>query len=388
MDSAQFFRDIADNLVFEHGKFDPLRFLIDAGFLDEDVHAEWLAGEHTDLESVLACEVAEAIDALELARKYLSKQGLSDRPQPASDLEARNVGQRIGGTPKFVRACTAVLMPAQPQADLFRDTAGLVAEQTAKTELAAHRLGAAAEAIERLRALGGASDVERNLRELLEAATSKPPANIADHLGRLENTISPLATRHLGSHARSYLAPLWQALARRLKKAAFDIDAPKLHASYAYARANDWREVVNSVESQHDWHLHEALALRAAEAFARLSNREASRRAWTRLCWHHPATAARVLANAPGDPQLARRWREFLDCDPELPPQDFPAWLLIADLRQREYVPTAVADTDPIGAAYAAMHRLIEQPGDIDARRVVNQYNKDLLAEFLGRRKS
>jgi hypothetical protein len=386
MDSAQFFRDIADNLVFEQGKFDPLRFLIDAGFLDEEAHAEWLAGEHDNLESILACDVEEAIDALELARKYLLKQGLSDTAQATSGSDARDAVQRIGSTSKFIRACTSVLIPAQPQADLFRDTASLLAEQTAKAELAAHRLGAAADALQRLSSLGGASGVERGLRELHNVATSKPPANIADHLNRLEHDISPLATRLLGSHARGYLAPLWQAAAKRLAATPFDIDAPNLHASHAYARANDWRAVVKSVESQHDWRLHEALALRAAEAHARLSNREASRRAWTRLCWHHPVTAARTLATAPGDPQVARHWREFMDCDPELPPQDFPAWLLIVDVRQRQYVPADTTSTDPIEAAYAAMHRLTERPDDIDARRVVNAYNRNLLGQFLSRR--
>jgi len=161
-----------------------------------------------------------------------------------------------------------------------------------------------------------------------------------------------------------------------------------LHASYAHAQAQAWNRVVLAIEVQLDVHPHPLLLVRLAEAYARQSGREAARRLWTRLCWEHPQTAAEILSRAPGDEGIARRWREFTSADAELPPEDFPAWLLIADLAQRSHVPRTLAPATPTGRVYAAVHELVSSNGAMSARAALHALRPELLRIYLDRRRA
>ena len=163
---------------------------------------------------------------------------------------------------------------------------------------------------------------------------------------------------------------------------------PNLHASYAHAQAHAWNRVALSIETELDARPHPLLLVRLAEAYARQSRREAARRLWTRLCWEHPQTAAQTLAHAPGDDGIAQRWREFISADPELPSEDFPAWLLIADLSQRSHVPPALAPDNRNGRVYCAVHHLITTDGEMQARMALHALRPDLLKIFLDRRRA
>src|SRR5437588_817033 len=127
---------------------------------------------------------------------------------------------------------------------------------------------------------------------------------------------------------------------------------------------------------------------RHAEGYARQARREDARRLWTRLCWEHPQTAAQTLARAPGDEGIAQRWREFISVDVELPPEDFPAWLLIADLAQRSHVPPALAPDTHTGRAYTAVYQLVSTDGEMTARAALHGLRPDLLKIFLDRRRA
>ncbi|TLY74687.1 MAG: hypothetical protein E6K43_07620 [Gammaproteobacteria bacterium] len=163
---------------------------------------------------------------------------------------------------------------------------------------------------------------------------------------------------------------------------------PNLHASYAHAQAHAWNNVALAIEAELDARTHPLLLVRLAEAYARQSRREAARRLWTRLCWEHPQTAAQTLARAPGDEGIAQRWREFISADVELPPEDFPAWLLIADLAQRSHVPAALAPDTPTGRAYTAVYQLVSTDGEMPARAALHGLRPDLLKIFLDRRRA
>jgi len=102
----------------------------------------------------------------------------------------------------------------------------------------------------------------------------------------------------------------------------------------------------------------------------------------------HPQTAAQTLAHAPGDDGIAQRWREFISADPELPSEDFPAWLLIADLSQRSHVPPALAPDNRNGRVYCAVHQLVTTDGEMQARMALHALRPDLLKIFLDRRRA
>src|SRR5207237_1075172 len=204
----------------------------------------------------------------------------------------------------------------------------------------------------------------------------------------LEEDLVPLAVRTLGARARDYVAPLWAQLAGRLEGRLFTPGWPNLHASYAHAQAQAWNKVALAIEAELDARAHPLLLVRLAEAYARQSRREDARRLWTRLCWEHPQTAAQTLARAPGDEGIAQRWREFISVDVELPPEDFPAWLLIADLAQRSHVPPALAPDTHTGRAYTAVYQLVSTDGEMTARAALHGLRPDLLKIFLDRRRA
>ena len=72
----------------------------------------------------------------------------------------------------------------------------------------------------------------------------------------------------------------------------------------------------------------------------------------------------------------------------ELPPEDFPAWLLIADLAQRSHVPPALAPDTHTGRAYTAVYQLVSTDGEMTARAALHGLRPDLLKIFLDRRRA
>lgn len=381
MISAQLIFSIADEVIFTRGEFDPVQFLVAAGLLEEGDYRDWLSGQRPELQSRLQCGLDEAIDALEQARGYLRKQGLTAQPRPTPLSGAQ---QRVGTSPELVELCSVCLVPAAAQRDLFQDSAAAAAENAVRVALGGHRLGAAERALALMRDLGAAQEATDSYRLLIEAAGRE--AVPVERLRELEDIVTPLASQNLGNHAFAYLTTLWRSLARQLRGTQFSASAPKLHASYANLMATQWQSVIDDVESEPDWQRHSVLVTRLAEAYARASNRPAARRAWALLCWTHSDAAAEALGAACADPLLARRWREFSDAEPELPSRDFPAWLLIADPAQRGFVPSSLAPQSATGAAYAAMYRLVLHADDIAARKDLKAYSADLLEHYFAAR--
>jgi len=377
---------LADRLLLEHGELDPFECLLGLGFIDPADYEDWRHRRRPDLQSALRRPVDEAFAALEQAQAYVLAQGLrAETRTPRAWSESPN-DLDIGPSAALMQACTRHM--ARPgeraQGDLFQDSAQSLAVQAIKTALAEHSFDAASEAIERLRRIAPAgSDIEdyRYLIEVVAPSSSTP----AERLRELEESIAPLALRRLGAWARDYLTPLWADLAQRLAGVPFSPAAPQLHASYAWARAYDWPQVAQVIETEAHATEHALLLARLAESYARRRLREKARSAWTRLYWEHPQEAPALLAQSTGDPWLAQRWWEFAALDPELAPNDFPAWLLFADLKQRDHVPPALAPDNAAGQVYEAVHRLVETDGELSARVALHALRPDLLKLYLAR---
>ncbi len=89
---------------------------------------------------------------------------------------------------------------------------------------------------------------------------------------------------------------------------------------------------------------------------------------------------------------LSKSWctssRPRIYAEVELPPEDFPAWLLIADLAQRSHVPPALAPDTHTGRAYTAVYQLVSTDGEMTARAALHGLRPDLLKIFLDRRRA
>lgn len=228
----------------------------------------------------------------------------------------------MGASRELVKLCSSCLVPSGAQRDLFQDSALAAAESAVKVALAEQRLDAAWEGLALARKVGASCAAADAYAVLIDAAERDHEAADA-RLSELEDSVTPLASKLLGSHAFAYLAARWRSLAKQLRGTAFSPSAPKLHASYANAMAAHWRGVIDDVESEARWQEHPVLVARLAEAYGRSSNRSAARRAWAMLCWAHPDAAGEALGGGCADPLLARRWREFCDSEPELPRKTF-----------------------------------------------------------------
>jgi hypothetical protein len=377
----------ADQLLLERGELDALEYLLALDYLGYAEYRDWRYRRRPELQSALKVPVEEVTAALAQAQSYVAAQGLiAERCTP----RAWNEGQGplfLGPSSTLTELCSNLLVRAQDrlQGDLFQDSARAICIQAVRTAIAEHRFDAADAALMRLSEISDTQVLIDGYRRLIHAA--EPRSGVpSERLRELEEEVGPLAARHLGTRARDYMAQLWTGLAERLQNHPFAPASPKLHASYAYAQAADWARAAAAIEAEADAGRQPLLVVRMAEAYARQSNREAARRAWTRLSWEHPQTAAQVLADAPGDPRIARLWREFVNAELELAPEDFPAWLLIADLAQKSHVPPALAAEDRTGRVYGAVHRLVSSDGDMSARVALHALRPDLLKVFLERR--
>lgn len=378
-----------DRLVLERGELDPLEFMVAMGCLDHADYRQWRHRRRPELQSALTIPIEEVTAALAHAQAYAAEQELTVEfsPPTAWDQEQRPLS--IGASKTLTELCSQRLVRPRNrrQADLFQDSARTVALEAVNRALAEHRLVAAHSALERLDELADTQRLVQEYHRLIwgvESSSTRP----AERFRELEEEVVPLATRLLRARARDFVAPLWAQLAERLEGYPFAPGSPNLHASYAHAQAQAWNRVVLAIEVQLDVHPHPLLLVRLAEAYARQSGREAARRLWTRLCWEHPQTAAEILSRAPGDEGIARRWREFTSADAELPPEDFPAWLLIADLAQRSHVPRTLAPATPTGRLYAAVHELVSSDGAMSARAALHALRPELLRIYLDRRRA
>lgn len=376
--------EVVDHLLLEHGELDPFECLLGLGLLHRADYEAWRSARRMYLQSALLVPLQEAVASLEQAQAYARAQGLTagtGRPA-ARGAASGDVG--IGSSPRLAELCGCVLRRSdeRPQTDLFHDSLQTVVLNKLWPALAEHRAEAARAALRRLDEVAPGLPAIEDYRRLLRACAPSP-APPPERLHELDTEIAPLAVRRLGPRARGYLSPLWTELAMALAGTAFSAAAPKLHASYAYAQARRWPEAARSVEAEPDWLRHATLVARLAEARARQGRQHAARRLWARLCWDHPKAAAGILAQAPGDPVLARLWGEFLGAEMAFAVRDFPAWLLLADPRQGDFVPADSAPDDTRGRAYAALHRVIASGGDMDARKALHALRPDLLKLYL-----
>jgi hypothetical protein len=321
-----------DQLLLEQGEYHPLELLLQEGRLSYDDYEAWRTGEIRELVDMLFGNPEQILKTLEQAAVYLQRRGweserLIYRERGRPDARPLRFSQDSRFDDCFHRAYRKPR--EQSQLDLFSDTSttylvnGITqALKTLNTTDARQSLQQLCESAPDHSQLG---ELER-LVEALERLES-PLSDVEAELQRLLTETSPLAERHLNKAASFLLIPLWRRLTGTLQDRSFDPTQPDLHPSYTAIQARDWSMARQAVEREADWRRQPVLLERHAMVCISLDDQAAALRSWCLICWQFPELGDRL--DRCGDHTLQSGWQLFLDLEPELPSEDFPAWLMM-----------------------------------------------------------
>jgi hypothetical protein len=214
------------------------------------------------------------------------------------------------------------------------------------------------------------------LERLVEALESldSPLTDVEAEQQRLQTETSPLAERHLNKASSFLLKPLWRRLTGALQDQGFDPSCPDLHPSYSAIQALDWTMVRQAVEQEAEWQRQPVLLERHAMACTYLADQAASLQSWCLICWQFPELEERL--ERCGDHTLQRGWQRFLDLEPELPTEDFPAWLILKHPGLAQIAPHGDSDI-PCPESYRTLYHLV-----YDQAHLADDLTMDLRAKL------
>jgi hypothetical protein len=382
-------KTLVDRLLLEQGQLDPLELLLAADLLAYEDFEGWRLGRRSDLQQALRAEPEQAVDLLQRAASYAKSQGLAATPLHHRGWAGFQVRLRVGDHDALERACSAVMAPPSDrhQLDLFQDSTALVLEDEVRAALAERRPERARGQVAQLMRQDPNHRRLHGYLRLVQAIDDDAAVTPEERLAELE-AIEPLAHELLCHRARDYLAPLWTALARTLAGRPFDPAFPRAHAAYAWAGAERWEAVRETVEMEPRWREHAPLVLAHGEACWHGREPVLARRDWMWLAWRHPEEAERAFRSpALPDRRLTDLWNLFGDLDEPLETEDFPAWLLLEDPAAFMQVPPEPAPADERGTVYGLLHRLVKGEGGVALRRELAESHPALLRCFLARRR-
>lgn len=321
-----------DRLLLEQGEYHPLEFLLQEGRLSYSDYEAWRNGEIRDLSEMLFGDPQQIRQTLEQAAVYLRRLGweserlfYKERGRPDARPLRFSPEHRLDDCFHL-----AYRKPeAQSQLDLFTDTSTTYLVNGITQALKTLNASDARQSLVRLYETAPDHVHLGELERLVEALEQldHPVLDSRAEMQRLQDETVLLAERHLNKACHQLLTPLWRRLTDALLNTPFDPARPGHHASYTAAEARDWAGARQAVEHATDWQRQPVLLERHARACTHLSDQAAALQSWSLLCWQFPQSGDRL--ETCGDPVLRRGWQAFLDLEPELPTQDFPAWLLL-----------------------------------------------------------
>jgi hypothetical protein len=382
-----------DRLLLEQGEYHPLEFLLQEGRLSYSDYEAWRKGEIRDLSEMLFGDPQQIANTLEQAATYLQRLGwesehlvYKQRGRPDSRPLRFSPESRLDDS--FHRAYRKP--QDQPQLDLFTDTSSTYLINGITQGLKMLNAADARQSLQQLSESVPDHSQLGELERLVEALESldAAPTDPQTEMQRLQLETTLLAERHLNRASQYLLTPLWRRLTQALREYTFDPAHPQLHASYAASEARDWAGAREAIERETEWQRQPQLLERHARASTHLSEQAAALQSWCLLCWQFPELGDRLESS--GDTILERCWQEFLDLDPELPTQDFPAWLIL----QTPGLANIAPDNDsqlPCPDSYHSLlqlQRVEQQAGnDMALRAKLKQQAPQLFEYFLESRK-
>jgi hypothetical protein len=172
----------------------------------------------------------------------------------------------------------------------------------------------------------------------------------------------------LANQARGYLVPQWRRLTEALTEQTFDPAQPTLHPSYTGIYAQDWQGVKQAIEKEPHWHRQPVLLLRHVQACTRLWQTADAVVSWFYLCWRFPDNTD--IDTAQCNRELKNAWLDFLELEPELPAETFPAWYLL--IKPGLVNTLAIEGNAPNNELYEIVHQLIVARQAKDESREMN----------------
>ncbi len=380
-----------DRLLLEQGEYLPLEFLLQEGRLNYADYEAWRNGELNTLDEVLFGDREHVQQQLTQAADYLQRLGW-ERETVSYQVWLNDHSPRLSFSQNnALDRCfhQRYRKPQdQPQLDMFTD-APATNRVNGITRALVNRN--AAEARRQLEGLyDSAPDHVRlgELERLVEAAENLDTVVIdaAADMQLLQETLVPLAESLLGKESRNLLIPLWRRLSSALHDQSFQTAQPKTHTSYTASRAMDWDLARQAVEQVPDWRANPVLLQRHARACDQLHRRCDALLSWFTLCWRFPQRCDALESSS--DTELHQQWIAFLELEPELPMQTFPAWLLLTKPGLTRILPPPHHDTTACPASYRTLYRLqnnLSDPTDehIALRARLKQQDPVLFQHYL-----
>jgi len=375
-----------DQLLMEQGNYTPLELLLAEGRLLYCDYESWRSGELSDLAETLFGDPKQCQQLLYEADSYANKLR----------LVAETTHYSVWGNPEAKPLCfsrnatfnhlfhTRYRQASDiPQLDLFMDSAntvlinGITQALIERDSLEARRL------LDQLFDADPGNNQLGNLEQLVEATEqlAHPVDNPAHLLSHIEQVLAPQAIDLLESNSRHFLTPQWHRLTLALKAGKFDASIPQLHSSYSAMQAMNWQQVKNSVEEESAWQQQPILIRRHAQASAYLHQEVGATADWFSLCWHFPDQADNIKSEAGATWQ--QRWRNFIELEPELPNQAFPAWAVIIEpglIKQLSGIDEAVIDPPE---AWRLTLNLLQNNGQMENRKALKECDPVLFRHYL-----
>jgi hypothetical protein len=367
-----------DAQMLEQGAFAPLELLFNSGRLLYSDYESWRRREIEFLDGVLMGNPDKIKAELEQAAGYARRIKLVEQAQEfhawhQSAPAAGGGGDRplrISMDPQLQRLIGSRYVRAQsvPQMDLFFDNPVVALTNGIVQALTTHNLMSAQRQLDQLYTqapthsdLAAFDQLSAALGHLGQPVTD-PRAELAFLL-----EVTPTARRLLGAQSRDLLTPLWMQLGDAVRGAAFDVDEPALHRSFALSQAQDWAGVTDSVLSEPGWQRHAPLCLRLVESAFNRRQRAAALAAWCHVCWRSPPAETLQAVSRLRQPELTTLWQRFLDDEPDiqtagesaLTEVDFPAWLLLSEPGLALQLAEELATGTPAEEPYRCVHRWI-----------------------------
>ncbi len=367
------------------------------GLLTYADYEAWRKGAITCLEEVLLGDHAQIQMRLNAAGAYARALKLQAERRHCTVWGRGSSGQRLcfsqdSAFNTLLQTCYRKASD-QPQMDLFMDAPGTRLANGIVLALIERNSTKARELLDRLDGIEPDHVRFGRLARLVaaEARLLTPVDDVVYELDYLHNELTPLAEALLLRNSRSLLIPHWRRLTLALQGKPFDPGQPDLHCSYTAAQALDWEGVQQAVVREPGWRKQPTLIQRYAQASALLRQPLPSLLAWFELCWSFPDHAS-VIATA-GEHEWQQAWNQFIDLEPALDSNDFPAWLLVYKPGLTQILP-APDEATGAPADYVIVFTLQQRtllPGaklevaDIALRAKLKQLNSKLFEHYVQR---
>jgi hypothetical protein len=317
-----------DQLLLEQGRFSPIAWLLANGYLDYADYINWRDGVIGTLETCFNIPREQIVEQLHNAMHYARSLGLEEISGAYFSTErneltiSRNTGDDLLYKTEFEPARHRLQM------DIFFDSAPIYAETELIEAIVARNTRKIPEQLDSLRIYD--YDACENYQRLIEydKKFNSHVLSVQQKLAVLDEELMPLAMRLLRGEALHYLTPLWKNLSADLAGQPFDQGNPKLHASYAAIKAFDWPDVIAAIDRENNRLEQPILLFRYAEACFKTNKEVAGLEYWFQLFLLHDEHAEQLIRQT-GHSLLRDDWLRFLELDPELAAQFFPAWLLL-----------------------------------------------------------